>query len=167
MSSQDPEQPAPDPSPPAPHGQPGHGQPAYGQPGHGQPAYGQPGYGQPAYGAPAPYGSYGQPGLPPGYGGLEKHSGATTAMVLGIVSLVSIPLTAMCCVTLPGLLAAPVALVLGLRAKSEIDRAPGRYANRGMAQAGVIMGIIGTVLAVLLVIGIVALFQSDYFAPLV
>jgi hypothetical protein len=77
-------------------------------------------------------------------------------MVLGIIALACLPLAAMCCgVTLPGLLAAPFAWVIGGRAKREIDAQPGRYGNRGHAEAGVVMGIIGTVLGVLVVVAVV------------
>ena len=37
----------------------------------------------------------------------------------------------------------PVALGLGISAKNEIDRNPGAYTNRGQAQAGFVLGIIG------------------------
>jgi hypothetical protein len=59
-------------------------------------------------------------------------------MILGIVSLV-------CC----GLLAGIPAIILGHIAKNEIDASGGTQEGRGMAQAGFIMGIIGTVLSVL------------------
>jgi hypothetical protein len=144
-------------STPPPEPQPGYGQPGYGQPGYVQPSYGQPSYGQPAYGQPypqQPYG-YGQPG----YGFTPQSSGrATTSMVLGIVSLASAGLALLCCVTLPGVFAGPFAWWLGAKAKREIDAAaPGAFTNRGVAQAGFVMGIIGTILSVLAVIGIVAL----------
>ena len=67
-------------------------------------------------------------------------------------------LTLVCCVTLPGVFAAPFAWWLGAKAKRDIDAEPGRYTNRGMAQAGFVMGIIGTILGVLVIVGIVAFF---------
>ncbi|HTW15941.1 MAG TPA: hypothetical protein VMF51_12475 [Nocardioides sp.] len=99
---------------------------------------------------------------PPGYGygyPRETHGGATTSMVLGIIALACLPLAFMCCgITLPGMLTAPFAWVIGARAKREIDAQPGRYTNRGSAEAGVVMGIIGTVLGVLALAAVVLFF---------
>ena len=69
-------------------------------------------------------------------------------MILGIVSLV-------CC----GLLTGIPAIILGNMGKKEIDLDP-TQTGRGMAQAGFIMGIIGTVLSVVGIIVYVALFAS-------
>jgi hypothetical protein len=75
------------------------------------------------------------PGFPPGgyAAGGESHPRATTVLVLGILSLV-------CC----GLLG-PVAWIMGNNTVREIDQIPGRYTNRGIANAGRICGIVGTV----------------------
>jgi hypothetical protein len=94
-----------------------------------------PPYGQPGYGAPPPYG-YLQP---------PDHPRATTAMILGIVSLVCCQLTG------------PFAWVIGGRAVREIDASGGRLGGRGQAMAGKVLGIIGTVLLVLAVLCIVVL----------
>ncbi|MGA8211278.1 MAG: DUF4190 domain-containing protein [Nocardioidaceae bacterium] len=102
-----------------------------------------PGYG-PTY--PSPYGQPGYPVPPP------NHSGAVAAMVVGIVSLV------LACGYGVGLLGSPVALVLGRRAMRDIDASQGALGGRGMAQAGLILGIVGTVLLVLLVVAAVVLF---------
>ncbi len=67
-------------------------------------------------------------------------------MILGIVSLV-------CC----GLVAGVPAIVLGHIAKNEIDASQGTQEGRGMAQAGFIMGIIGSVLSVVAIIVYVAI----------
>lgn len=67
-------------------------------------------------------------------------------MILGILSLV-------CC----GLFAGIPAVILGNMGKKEIDAAPGMQSGRGMAQAGFIMGIIGTVLSIIGVIVYVAI----------
>ncbi len=102
------------------------------------------GYGYPppsAYpGAGAPYpppypGSY--PGYPPVGPPRQEHPQAVPAMVLGILGLV-------CCG-----LASPFAIWTGRKAMREIDASGGWMAGRGQAQAGFIMGIIGTVLWVL------------------
>ena len=92
--------------------------------------------------------------LPPGPAGDapldSKNSRATTALVVGIVALGG---AALC---LPAL-AGPFAWVLGARARREIDAQPGRWTNRAEATAGMVMGIVATVLLVLLVLAIVLL----------
>lgn len=135
----------------------GYGQPA--QPGWGaQPGQpGGPGYLPPPnpYGPPQeyaqPHSPYGSPYQPAYAGGmLPDHPSATTAMVLGIISLVGV----FVCAGLT-LILAPAAWVVGAKAVREIDAAPGRYAGRDRAQSGKIMGIIGTVLLVLGVLAII------------
>lgn len=119
---------------------------------YGQPPYGQPPYGQPPYGPPP----YGQPQY--GYGYRRSHTQATTAMVLGIISTACAVLALACCVTYPGFLTGPFAIVLGLKARREIDASPGTYDNRGHAVAGFVTGIIGTVIGLLVLLLFVALF---------
>lgn len=100
-----------------------------------------------------PQNPYGTPYQPAYAGGaLPDHPSATTAMVLGIISLVGIALCAGITLIL-----APAAWVVGAKAVRQIDEAPGRYAGRDRAQAGRIMGIIGTVLLVLGVLAIIAI----------
>ena len=109
--------------------------PAYGTPPP-PPAYGAQPYGSQPYGAPAAYGgAVGQP-----------DSGATTAMVLGIIGLAG----GLACY-LP-LFASPFALFMGLASKKRIDAANGALTGRGQAQAGFILGIIGTVILVLAIV---------------
>jgi Domain of unknown function (DUF4190) len=98
----------------------------------------------------SPYGSTYQPAY--AGGALPEHPSATTAMVLGIVSLAGLLFT----VGLT-LLLAPVAWVVGARAVREIDASPGRYSGRDRAQAGKVMGIIGTVLLALGVLAVIAI----------
>jgi hypothetical protein len=94
-----------------------------------QTAYGQPAYGQPAYGQPA----YAPP----------DHPKSSTALILGILGIV-----------LCGILA-PFAWVIGKRTVNEIDASNGQLGGRGSAQAGYIMGIIGSIwLGLGLLIGI-------------
>ena len=50
---------------------------------------------------------------------------------------------------------APFALVIGRGAVKEIDASGGSLGGRGMAQAGYILGIIGTVILALLAVGAV------------
>jgi hypothetical protein len=116
--------------------QPQYDQPVYG----GQPTYGQPVYWQPQYGQP----QYGQPTYPPpgyGYPAVVPTDGqATASMIVGIVSLVLASCYGF------GLLGAPVALFLGRASMKRIDASAGQLGGRGMAQAGFVLGIIGTVL---------------------
>ncbi|MFD7076037.1 DUF4190 domain-containing protein [Nocardioides sp. NPDC059952] len=127
--------------------------PSYGTPP--PPAYGgQPGYGQAPYGAPAAYaGPVGRP-----------DSSATTAMVLGIIGIAGI----VTCY-LP-LILSPFALFMGLASKKRIDASNGALTGRGSAQAGFILGIIGTIflilgilaIAIFVIIGIAGGFDSGY-----
>jgi len=99
--------------------------------------YGQP-YGQ-EYGQP--YG-YAPPTIPP------EHPKATTVLVLGILGLV------VCGI------ASPFAWIMGKRTVDEIDASNGHLGGRGSAQAGYVMGIIGSIflgLAVLAIVGLVVL----------
>jgi len=142
------------PAPQSPYGQPaqpgagypgyGQGQPGYGQgqPGYGQagydPATGQP-YGQQAYGPGYPYPSGPVPGAygsTPGYGGVygQDHPQGTIVLILGILGIV------MC-----GVLA-PIAWIMGRKALREVDASGATVSNRGQLQAGMVCGIIGTVL---------------------
>jgi uncharacterized membrane protein YjgN (DUF898 family) len=75
------------------------------------------------------------------------HPQSTTALILGILGIV-----------LCGLLA-PFAWFVGNKAVDEIDRNPGLYSGRGEANAGKVLGIIGTVMlgvGVLFVLGAIA-----------
>jgi len=143
----DPDQPSygdpasPPPEPPSGYWQqepqsPGYGPPgAYGGQQPQQPQYGQ----QPSYDQPYPPYS-----VPP-----PNHGGALASMIVGIVSLV------LACGYGIGLLGAPVAWYLGSKSLREIDASQGRLGGRGMAQAGKVMGIIGTVLLGLLLVVVV------------
>jgi len=117
-------------------GQPGYGQPSYGQPGYGQQSDYPQGYAQ-QY-APPPQGAYAYQA--------PEHPKATSSMVLGIVGLV------LCQVL------SPFAWVMGKKTLQEIDASGGRVGGRGQAQAGYILGIVGTVL-----LGLSLLFLIVYF----
>lgn len=137
--------------PPSPHSPYGQQQP-YGQPFAGQAPYGQSPYGQQQPYGQTPYGQapYGQPYGPTPYG-QQKEGSATTSMVLGIVAVGGLFI---CGITI---LLSPVALIMGLNSKRRIDASGGQLSGRGEAQAGFVLGIIGTVLLVLGIIAIVAL----------
>lgn len=141
MSGSDPEQPPTH----QPYGQNPYGPPAGGQPyppyqqQPGQP-YGQPPYGQPAYGGQYSF----APQVPP-------HPSATTALVLSLVALVGIVVCGGITLVL-----SPFAWVIGGRAVREIDASPGTYSGRELANAGRIMGIIGTVLLIVGILAVIA-----------
>lgn len=126
-----------------------------------QPVYAPPSTGKPPYGSP-PHGYQPMPGyappMPYGYGITQNHSGATTSMVLGIISLASALLTPFCFITAPGILTGPFAIWTGLRARKQIDAEPRTYGNRGAAVAGLITGIIGTAIGLALIAAAVLLF---------
>jgi hypothetical protein len=78
----------------------------------------------------------------PAYGTVAPdHPRATLALILGILGIVA------CSVV------APFALVIGRGAVKDIDASGGRLGGRGMAQAGFILGVIGTVILALVLIG--------------
>lgn len=108
---------------------------------------------------PAPY-----PGQQPGYPGfpanaLPDHPKATTALVVGLVSVIG----AFTCL-LP-ILASPVAWVMGAQARREIRAAPQQWGGESRATTGMVLGIIGTVLlglgilALIVVIFVIAAFE--------
>jgi uncharacterized membrane-anchored protein len=70
----------------------------------------------------------------------QDHPRAMLALILGIVSLVCLPILG------------PFAWFIGKKAVNEIDASGGRMSGRGTAQAGFILGIISTVLLVLWVL---------------
>ena len=83
----------------------------------------------------------------PSYGGglAQPHPRGTLVLVLGILSLF------VC-----GIVLGPIAAVMGKNALDEVDRNPSAYTNRGMLQAGMILGIVGFVLSILYIIFVAA-----------
>ena len=80
-----------------------------------------------------------QPYAPPP----QDHPQSTLALVLGILGFV---LCGLC---------SPFAWVIGKRALNEIDASGGRMGGRSAAQAGYILGLIGSILLMLLVVGLI------------
>ena len=72
---------------------------------------------------------------------------ATTSLVLGILSLVAC-----------GLLLGIPAMIVGRQAKREIRESGGRLGGDGLATAGFVTGLIGTIWSVLAFLLVVALF---------
>ena len=149
-------EPPPDPSSyPGPGGENPYGapqQPQYGNPYQSQQPQ-QPPYQQNPYGqAPYPQQPYQQPsGYPPYQVAPPTDGLGLGAMIVGILSLVG------SCAYGLGLLGAPAALIMGRISMKRIDRSEGRLGGRGMALAGFILGIVGTVLLVLAIIAVVVI----------
>jgi len=100
------------------------------------------------YGAVPGYPPYAPYGVVPGYPFAQAHTGANTAMGLGIASLVCALGAFVVCITIPGVLCGPFAIALAIRAQREMRVNPGRYNNPGAATTGLITGIIGTVIGI-------------------
>jgi hypothetical protein len=128
------------------------GPPGYGQPGYGDQSYGQqpPPYGQPPGYPPGP------PGAPGGYGAPQQTS------PLAIVSLVLGILGVPCC----GFFVLGIgAAVTGFLARKQIAESQGRLKGNGMALAGLILGIVMIVIAVVYWILILAgVFDDNVYA---
>ena len=104
---------------------PGYGAPPPPPPGYGGPGQGAPGYGGPTYGGPP-----------------QNSSKAVASLVVGIIS----PILGFCCAIIG--LVGIVAVVLGRSAQKEIAASNGALTGEGMAKAGVILGIIGSVIGI-------------------
>lgn len=79
-------------------------------------------------------------------GGPPKSSShATVALVVGIVALF-----------LFGIILGPIAIIMGLRARTEIDESGGRVTGRGQATAAVFIGMLACVVWVVLLVTSIA-----------
>lgn len=151
----------PYPTPPA-YGQQGYDPNAYGQQPYGQPAYdpNNP-YGQQAYGQQQPYptpgydqgqyggypqGAYGQPQAYPGYAQPQAYPASRGTNTMAILALVF------------GILVAPLGLVFGFVARSQIKKT-GEDGD-GLALAGIIIGGIFTLLFIAYIVFIVIFFAA-------
>src|SRR5215203_5403325 len=118
------------------------GMPPYGeeQP-YAGPVYGESPYeGSPyqaSFGGSTPYGmaSYSAPPV--------QHPQATLALILGILGLAVCPFVGI------------AALLIGNKARKQIDAAPGQFTGRGMATAGFVLGVVSVALIVLFVLLII------------
>ena len=86
----------------------------------------------------------GQPQPPPAYQARPNAPGAVASLVLGILGLTICQLCA------------PFAWWQGQQARAAVDRSGGTLNGRGLATAGWIMGIIGTVILGIAIVGILA-----------
>jgi hypothetical protein len=129
-------------------------------PGYGQaPGYGQPGDPGQGYPPGTPYGGgYPPAGGGPGYPGPPPtNSKATAALITGITTLV----LSWCCGA--GVLGA-VAIVLGVKARSEIRASQGTQSGDGLALAGIITGAVAILLGILVLILIILAIASGQAA---
>jgi len=115
----------------------------YPPPGQYQPGQYQPGQYQPGQYQPGQYPPPGQYPIPPA---APNSSKATTSLILGIVSIV-----------LCGLFLGVPAMILSRQAKREIAESQGRLGGDGLATAGFVTGLIGTVWSVLAAVLVVVL----------
>jgi hypothetical protein len=91
---------------------------------------------------PPPSGGYPPPPAPGGYGAApEANKKALWSMILGIISLICF-----------GIVVGPIAIVLSIMAKKEIEASGGRQTGGGQATAGLVLGILGAVFTVLYLI---------------
>lgn len=79
-----------------------------------------------------------------------EHPQGITVLIMGLLSLVVVQLLG------------PVAWIMGNRVLAEIDADPARYSNRGMVQAGRIMGMIATILMIVIVAFFVIVFAGVF-----
>lgn len=85
---------------------------------------------------------------PPPYGGYAQTSSqAVVALVLGVASFFTC-----------GLIVAIPAIIVGRNAQRQIDASGGHVQGRGMATAGIVLGIVNVVLSVLAIIAVVLAF---------
>lgn len=124
-------------------------------PGYGTPT---PGYG----GMPMDQGAnmYGAGGIPGGMYGypvapyIPDAPYSDAALWLGIISLASL-------IIFPfGILLAPLAMIFGFVGRSKVKQAPPNSYQTGKLTAGWILGMIGTVLLVLIIIGLALLIRA-------
>lgn len=93
---------------------------------------------QDGWSGPAPAAPWGPPAQ-------LQHPQGTVVLVLGILSVTVLQLLG------------PVAWILGHRALREINSSGQVYANRSTVQAGMVLGIIGTVMCVMVVVWFVGM----------
>jgi hypothetical protein len=93
----------------------------------------------PGYGQAPPPGGYGQPGYGGGSGSPATNGLAIGSLIVSILGLLGN------CFCFGGILS-PVGIVLGFMGKKKADQSGGAVGGRGMALAGIIIGVIGTLI---------------------
>ena len=155
-SGQDPNGQSGQPPPPPPPSQPQWNPQSGGTPPEssgGEPGYGQPGYGQP-YGQQPPSYPPPPPGAPGGYGQPQKTSPlAIVSLVLGIIG---VP----CCTFFVFGIGA---VITGFLARKQINESQGTLKGGGMATAGLVLGALTIVLAIVVwSLNIAGVLDSNY-----
>jgi hypothetical protein len=92
---------------------------------------------------------------PPSMPSAPASAMAIASLVLGIVGVLGVFGSCCCCLSLPLSLCAPVAAFLGYREREAIRQGQSSPAGANLAQAGMILGLVGTGLLVLYVIGLI------------
>ena len=93
---------------------------------------------------------------PPALPGEPPSSNATSALVLGIIGVLGATGSCCCCLSfIPGI-CSPIAWYLGRLELAAISAGQSSPAGHGSAQAGMILGMIGSGLLLLYLIGILA-----------
>lgn len=110
----------------------------------------------PGYDAPPPPGGYGY-GAPPSYQPPKSSGRAVAALVIGIASTV----LGLCCAFFG--LVGIAAIVLGRSAKDQIIMSGGRLTGTGMAQAGIVLGIVGCAIGLIMTVVNIFLITSGTF----
>lgn len=110
-------------------------------------------YQQPPFPTPPPgvYG-YGDPYNPYGAPVQQRNGLGTAGMVLGILALV------LCWTTWPGIILGILAIIFSALGRGRAKR--GEASNRGQATAGLVCGIIGTVLSIVVIIFVLAVLDK-------
>lgn len=80
---------------------------------------------------------------------------AVASLVLGIVGLLGVASGCCCCLSHIVSLCAPIAAILGYQERKAIQEGRSPQAGAGMAQAGMILGLVGTALMILYFIGVI------------
>jgi hypothetical protein len=81
---------------------------------------------------------------------------AIGALVCGILS--------MTCAGFPGIILGPVGLALGARSRRRISQSGGSLRGEGLAQAGIVLGILGTVISIVYIVFI--LMNPDFVSDM-
>lgn len=124
----------------------------YEQAGYGEQGYGEQGYGQQGYGQQYGYQEFGQPGYS-APSPAQPNNLALAALIVGIVSLVMLLIFPG--ISIIGGIAAIVLGVMGQRKAKQIESAAAGYpanGRKGMAIAGIVTGVISTLISIAMII---------------
>ncbi|CAM8630101.1 Domain of unknown function DUF4190 [Acidimicrobiia bacterium] len=97
----------------------------------------------PPFGAPTSFAPQGQPVAPP-WSGPKTDGLAIASLVVGIISL--------SCAGYLGIVLGPMALIFASKARTRIERSGGWTKGTGLATAGIVLGVIGTIVSIVYLI---------------